>query len=131
MRHGTLRYEDSSATMAFVLVLGFLATAAFGLYWLMQPTVYKNYGVAALKPTTNTETLWRRRSEQTAQPPAVTTGHSNRDNEEKNAAAAKTDTGNRQAVAAPRPQYRPRPQPYPSYQGWNGFGRGGGFRPFF
>ena len=126
MRHGTLRYEDSSAALAFAAVLAFLAAGAFGFYWLMQPTVYKNYGVAALKATPNPEGLWRRKSEET---PAVTTGHSTPQNEQKNVTAAKAEARSREAAAAPRREYRPRPQPYPSYQGWNnGFARGFGFR---
>jgi hypothetical protein len=126
LRQRALKYEDSSAAMAFAVVFGFLAVAALGFYWLMQPTVYKNYGVAALKPPTNTDNmLWRRKSDQTVPPPPVTTGVSGR---EEATALAKADTKPVAAAAAPRPQYRPRPQPYPSYQGWNGFGRGFGFR---
>jgi hypothetical protein len=128
LRQGTLRYEDSSAALAFAIVFGFLAAGAFGFYWLMKPTVYKNYGVAALKPTTNTELLWSRRSDQS---PAATTGYSSRDIEEKNASAPqKSDNKNREAAAAPRREHRARPQQ--SYPGWNyGAGRNFGFRPWF
>ena len=55
MRSGSSHYADTAAvTGAFTASIGVLAALAFGFYWLMQPTVVKNTGLAAYKPPPKT-----------------------------------------------------------------------------
>jgi len=44
------RFADPGAIAGFSAFLGLYAVVAFGLYWLMQPTVVANHGVAAYQP---------------------------------------------------------------------------------
>jgi hypothetical protein len=55
LRSGSSRYGDTAAvTGAFAASFGILAAIAFGFYWLMQPAVVKNSGLAAYKPPPKT-----------------------------------------------------------------------------
>jgi len=47
------RFEDFRLTAAVGLILGAYAGFAFGLYWLMQPAVATNHGLAAYRPPPN------------------------------------------------------------------------------
>jgi hypothetical protein len=47
LRSRTSRFEDSGIAAAFGLFFSIFAGAALGFYWLMQPTVLKNHGMAA------------------------------------------------------------------------------------
>src|ERR1700736_1143850 len=50
----TSRYEDCRLTVAVGLVLAAYAGFAFGLFWLMQPSVAPNYGLAGYRPPPKT-----------------------------------------------------------------------------
>jgi hypothetical protein len=50
----TSRYEDYLLAAVAGTVLAMFAGFAFGFYWLMQPTILPNYGVAAYQPPPKT-----------------------------------------------------------------------------
>jgi hypothetical protein len=48
------RYEDYRLAAGAGSLLAIFAGLVFGLYWLMQPTIVPNYGLAAYKPPPKT-----------------------------------------------------------------------------
>ncbi len=50
MRSSRVRSVDSGAAAGFAVFLGLYAIVAAGFYWLMQPAVMQNRGVAAYEP---------------------------------------------------------------------------------
>ena len=57
MRSRASRFADSGIATALALLLTLYAGLAFGFYWLMQPTVVKNHGLAAYQPPPMTVVL--------------------------------------------------------------------------
>src|SRR2546426_9592116 len=50
----TSRFEDCRLGAAVGIILAAYAGFAFGLYWLMQPSVAANYGMAGYRPPPKT-----------------------------------------------------------------------------
>src|SRR3981189_2139831 len=50
MRLTSSRRQDLSLAAGVGFCLGIYVLPAFAFYWLMQPTVSENYGIAAYKP---------------------------------------------------------------------------------
>jgi hypothetical protein len=48
------RYEDYCLAAGVGTILAIFAGFAFGFYWLMQPTIVPNYGLAAYQPPPKT-----------------------------------------------------------------------------
>jgi hypothetical protein len=62
LRLGSVRYQDASLAVAFGINVGvyagIVACFATGLFWLMQPTVVQNQGLAAYKPPPRTVVIY-------------------------------------------------------------------------
>jgi hypothetical protein len=129
LRSRTSRYQDSGITAAFALFLGVYAGAAFGFYWLMQPTVVKDSGLAAYHPppmTVVTNSPWV--------PPAPSEldtafARATHKTEDGSVIAPKIETKTQEARATPPREHRVRARPNPGW-GYAG-GRSYGFRPWF
>ena len=110
--------------------LAFMAGIFMFLYWLLQPRVIANPCLAAYKAPPNTVVAYAGSPGALSPPPPAVVGVStDADVVEVAAAAPKTETTKRQAVASPRVR-RPRPQrrdPMRDYAYQPSFG----FRPWF
>jgi hypothetical protein len=54
LRPSLSRYEDYGLAAAAGTLLAIFAGFVFGFYWLMQPTIVPNYGLAAYQPPPKT-----------------------------------------------------------------------------
>jgi hypothetical protein len=118
-----------AAAITLGLYVGVGGCFAAGLYWLLQPRVIANPGLAAYKPPPKTMVTYAGSpGAWTPPPPTVVAATTDGDVVEITAAAPKTEAAKRQAVASPRAR-RPRPQrrdPMRDYA-YQAFG----FRPWF
>ena len=132
LRSRTPRFADSGIAVAFGALVSLFASAAFGFYWLMQPTVLQNHGMAAYSPppmTVISNVPWV--------PPDASSDVNNafayappRKSEDSPAPAStsETKTKTNEARQAPPPQRRVRARPAPT---WGYANRYYGFRPWF
>src|SRR5262249_46906650 len=117
LRSRTPRFADSGIAAAFGALVTLFAGAAFGFYWLMQPTVLQNHGMAAYSPppmTVISNVPWV--------PPDASSDVNNafayappRKSEESPAPASKSETKTNEARSAPPPQRRVRARPAPTW----------------
>lgn len=118
-----------AAAITLGLYVGVGTCFAAGLYWLLQPRVIANPGLAAYKPPPKTVLTYAGSpGAWTPPPPAVVAATADADVVEITAAVPKTAASKRQAVASPRAR-RPSPQrrdPMRDYA-YQPFG----FRPWF
>jgi len=132
LRSRTSRYQRSGLTAGFALFLGVYAVAALIFYWLMQPTVLGNRGMAAYQPppmTVVSDVPWvpPAPSETDA---AFVAPRRTPEIDQSRAAATTSEIKAAEKPAAPRREYRvraARPAPAWSYSA----GRSWGFRPWF
>ena len=130
LRARTSRFAESGIAAAFGLFVALFAGTAFGFYWLMQPTVLKNHGLAAYSPPPATvirNVPWV--------PPDSTSEINSafayappRKVEESSAPAPKTEVKTSEPRRASAPQRRVRARPAPA---WGYANRSYGFRPWF
>jgi hypothetical protein len=130
LRSGTSRYQDSGLVAAFGIFLAVYAGFAFCFYWLMQPTVVGNRGLAAYHPppkTVVTDLPWVPPGP--LEPPAILAATEPTHEIEKSSGVAPKIERAREARTAPRrePPVRARPNPVWDYAS----GRSYGFRPWF
>jgi hypothetical protein len=137
-------YQDTGSTIALPIYLGayvgFAACFAAGLYWLMQPSIFPNAGLAAYKPPPNTVVTFSGSPGAWAPPllpeptPAVPVVEPVPAVAESPVVAPKKEAKKQQAVAAPRAR-RPRPErrnPMQDYAYQPSYGQPSyGFRPWF
>jgi uncharacterized iron-regulated membrane protein len=130
LRSRASRFADSGIATALALLLMLYAGLAFGFYWLMQPTVVKNHGLAAYQPppmTVVSNVPWTPPDDTDVNaafalaPPAQA--------EQSSTPAAKPQVKPDAARPAPARQRQARPR---AYQGWAyAPNRSYGFRPWF
>jgi hypothetical protein len=130
LRTRTSRYQGSGLFAGFTLFLGVYAAAGFIFYWLMQPTVITNRGMAAYQPppvTVVTDVPWvpPASSESDA---AFAMTRRTQEIAESRAAATKSEVKAAEKPAAPR---RARARPAPAWGYTAGRSNGFGFRPWF
>jgi hypothetical protein len=133
LRSRTSRYQGSGLFAGFALFLGVYAAAGFIFYWLMQPTVITNRGMAAYQPppmTVVTDVPWvpPASSESDA---AFAMTRRTQEIAESRAAATKSEVKAAETPAAPRREHRVRARPAPSWGYTAGRSNGFGFRPWF
>jgi hypothetical protein len=131
LRSGTSRYQGSGLAAAFAIFLAVYVGFAFCFYWLMQPTVVGNGGLAAYHPPPNTVVRY---ADSPWVPPADSEPFTSfalaepaRASEATSAEAPKTETKTRETRTAPRRQHAVRTRP--SYG--RSFASPFGFRPWF
>jgi hypothetical protein len=130
LRSGRLRSVDSKAAIGFVAFAGLYVLAAAGFYWLMQPSVAQNRGVAAYQPPPKAVVSY---VPWVPPPPDVDapilTARPAPEAEQASATPAKTDTKTQETSrAVPRERHvRARPAPRYGYD----VGRAFAFRPWF
>jgi hypothetical protein len=130
---GASRYRDSGLVTALVIFLGVYAGIALCFYWLMQPSVAKNSGLAAYQPPPKTVVIY---ADMPRLPPApserlATLAGAEPAPEivEKTVAAPKPESNKREARTTPRRErpVRERPNPMWGYAS----SQSHGFRPWF
>jgi len=129
LRSRTSRFEDFDLAAAFAGSLGVCALLAFGFYWLLQPTVFPNQGLAAYKPPPKTVV-----SAVPWVPPEpgteVFTSYARAEPApDSKTVAAKDEKKGREVAQAPRREGAVRARSAPT---WNNYtGRSWGWRPWF
>jgi hypothetical protein len=131
LRSRTSRFADSGIAAAFGLFVALFGGAALGFYWLMQPTVLKNHGMAAYSPppmTVVSSVPWVP-PDASSEVNAAFAYAPPRKVEESGVPAPKSEIKPNEARPAPQRQRRVRARPAP---GWGyAAGRNYGFRPWF
>jgi hypothetical protein len=133
----TSRYQGPSPVAIIAILLGGYLGITVCFYWLMQPTVVRNNGLAAYRPPPATVV-----SAVPSVPPApsealVALAEPPQDFTESPVAAPKKEVAKREARTAPRRERVVRePVRERSYQGWDSYASsnrsyGGGSRPWF
>jgi hypothetical protein len=127
LRSGTSRYQDCGLAAAFGIFLAVYAGIALCFYWLMQPTVVKNGGLAAYHPPPKTIVI---DADSPWVPPApserlATLAVAEPAHEITQSSAPKTEIKTHEARTTPRRERPVRAQPNPVW------GRPFGFRPWF
>jgi hypothetical protein len=131
------RYQDSGLAVALGIHLGVYTGVAFCfgavLYWLMQPTVFENYGIAAYKPPPKTvvvyaDSPWAPPPAPSEPPVTVAVAEPPPDVVQSTTVAMK-EVKKREARTAPRRERRVRERPNPMFD--YASSRSYGFRPWF
>ena len=130
LRSRTSRYQESGLAAAFAVFLAVYVGFAIGFYWLMQPTVVGNRGLAAYQPPPKTVVTYA--DSPWVPPPTSEPFTSFALAEPANAGegteAPKTEVKTHETRSAPRRQHAVRTR---SYGGGRSFASPFGFRPWF
>jgi hypothetical protein len=131
---GTSRNRGSGLVTALVIFLGLYAGVALCFYWLMQPSVAKNSGLAAYQPPPKTVVIY---ADMPRLPPApseplvaLAGGEPAAEIAEKTVAAPKPESNKREARPAPRRERVVRERPNPMWDFASSRSHGG-YRPWF
>jgi uncharacterized iron-regulated membrane protein len=134
---GTSRHRGSGLVTALVIFLGVYAGIALCFYWLMQPSVAKNSGLAAYQPPPKTVVIY---ADMPRLPPppseslvALAGAEPTQEIAEKSVAAPKPESNKREARPAPRRErvVRERPNPMWDFASSASSRSHGGYRPWF
>jgi hypothetical protein len=131
LRSRASRYQGSGLATGFAVVLGIYVAVGLGFYWLMQPTVIANRGMAAYQAPPMTvvrDAPWVPPA--SSETDAVFTARRNQEIAESRAAATRNEIKAAETPPAPRRETRARARPAHSW-GYTSGRSGWGFRPWF